>query len=67
MSAPFSGPTKELGQNMKLGIEAAFNVANANGGVFGRKLRLVAADDGYEPSRTTGTMTQLSKKIRFLA
>jgi branched-chain amino acid transport system substrate-binding protein len=62
ISAPFSGPAKELGQNMKLGIEAAFNVANANGGVFGRKLRLVAADDGYEPARTATTMAQLYEK-----
>jgi len=62
ISAPFSGPAKELGQNMKLGIEAAFNVANANGGVNGRKLRLIAADDGYEPSRTAGTMAQLYEK-----
>ena len=62
ISAPFSGPAKELGQNMKLGIEAAFNVANANGGVFGRKLRLVAADDGYEPARTGATMAQLYEK-----
>src|SRR5690348_10268369 len=62
ISAPFSGPAKELGQNMKLGIEAAFNVANANGGVYGRKLRLIAADDGYEPARTSATMTQLYEK-----
>jgi len=47
---------------MKLGIEAAFNVANANGGVFGRKLRLVAADDGYEPARAATTMAQLYEK-----
>jgi len=33
ISAPLTGPAKELGQNMKRGIEAAFNVANANGGV----------------------------------
>jgi ABC-type branched-subunit amino acid transport system substrate-binding protein len=59
ISAPFSGSAKELGQNMKLGIEAAFSVANANGGVHGRQLRLVAADDGYEPARTAGTMKQL--------
>jgi hypothetical protein len=32
VSAPLTGPAKELGQNIKLGIEAAFNVANANGG-----------------------------------
>jgi ABC-type branched-subunit amino acid transport system substrate-binding protein len=46
ISAPFTGPTKELGQNMKLGIETAFKVANANGGLYFRQLRLVAADDG---------------------
>jgi len=59
ISAPFSGSAKELGQNMKIGIEAAFNAANANGGVHGRKLRLIAADDGYEPARTASTMKQL--------
>jgi ABC-type branched-subunit amino acid transport system substrate-binding protein len=62
ISAPFTGPAKELGQHMKLGIEAAFNVANANGGVFGRQLRLVAADDGYEPARTALAMKQLYDK-----
>ena len=59
ISAPFSGAAKELGQNMKLGIDAAFHVANAKGGVHGRQLRLVVADDGYEPSRTVETMKQL--------
>jgi ABC-type branched-subunit amino acid transport system substrate-binding protein len=62
ISAPFSGPAKELGQNMKLGIEAAFNLANANGGVYGRQLRLIAVDDGYEPARTTATMKQLYER-----
>jgi len=62
MSAPFSGPAKELGQNMKLGVEAAFRVANGKGGVFGRQLRLIAADDGYEPGRTAGTMKDLYEK-----
>ncbi|MGB6287911.1 MAG: ABC transporter substrate-binding protein [Xanthobacteraceae bacterium] len=59
ISAPFTGPAKELGQNMKLGIEAAFNVANVTGGVYGRQLRLISVDDGYEPSRTAATMKQL--------
>jgi branched-chain amino acid transport system substrate-binding protein len=62
ISAPFTGPAKELGQNMKLGIEAAFNAANANGGEYGRQLRLVAVDDGYEPTRTAGTMKQLYER-----
>src|SRR5450759_1442460 len=59
ISAAFSGAAKELGQNMKRGIEAAFNVANASGGVQGRQLRLIAADDGYEPTRIAETMKQL--------
>jgi ABC-type branched-subunit amino acid transport system substrate-binding protein len=59
ISAALSGPTKELGQNMKMGIMAAFNAANANGGIFGRQLRLIAADDGYEPARAAVTMKQL--------
>ena len=62
ISATFSGPTKELGQNMRRGIEAAFNAANARGGVHGRMLRLIAADDGYEPARAAETMKRLYEK-----
>jgi ABC-type branched-subunit amino acid transport system substrate-binding protein len=59
ISAPFSGSAKELGNQMKLGIETAFNLMNEAGGVHGRQLRLVAADDGYEPTRTAETMQDL--------
>ena len=62
ISAALSGPTKELGQNMKRGIEAAFREANASGGVHGRQLRLIAADDGYEPARAAETMKQLFER-----
>src|SRR5262249_13530297 len=62
MSAPFSGPAKELGRQMKLGIESAFNVINDAGGVHGRQVKLVAVDDGYEPARTAETMKQLYEK-----
>ncbi len=48
-SAVFSGPTKELGKNMRLGIEVAFKEANAQGGVHGRQLVLLSLDDAYEP------------------
>ncbi len=62
ISAAFSGPTKELGQHMRLGIEAAFQAANSRGGVHGRMLRLIAADDGYEPARSAETMKRLYEK-----
>jgi ABC-type branched-subunit amino acid transport system substrate-binding protein len=59
---PFSGPTKETGRQMKLGIEAAFAHTNETGGVNGRMLKLVAADDGHEPARTLNAMKQLYDK-----
>jgi ABC-type branched-subunit amino acid transport system substrate-binding protein len=62
MAAPFSGPAKELGHQLKLGIEAALGVANATGGVNGRTVRLIAGDDGYEPTRTAGVMKELYEK-----
>jgi ABC-type branched-subunit amino acid transport system substrate-binding protein len=37
-------------------------VANANGGVHGRQLRLIAVDDGYEPARTATSMRQLYER-----
>src|SRR3954469_14430021 len=62
IAAPFSGPAKELGRQMKLGIDTAFSRINDAGGVEGRMLRLVAADDGYEPTRTPEAMKQLYDK-----
>jgi len=59
MSAVFSGPSRELGQNMKLGVETSFQAANDAGGVHGRKLTLTALDDGYEASRAAETMKEL--------
>jgi branched-chain amino acid transport system substrate-binding protein len=62
ISAPFTGSAKELGNQMKLGIQTAFNLINESGGIHGRQLRLVAADDGYEPTRAAETMKELYEK-----
>lgn len=62
ISAPLSGTSKDLGQQMRLGIETAFRAENDDGGVNGRSLRLIAADDGYEPARTAETMKQLYER-----
>jgi ABC-type branched-subunit amino acid transport system substrate-binding protein len=67
MSAPLSGPSKELGRQMKLGIETAFAIANAGGGVGNRLLSLVALDDGYEPARTKETMQELLERRKVFA
>jgi branched-chain amino acid transport system substrate-binding protein len=62
ISAPFSGPAKELGRQMKQGIETAFDLANDRGGIDGRQLKLATADDGYEPARTSAAMKDLYEK-----
>jgi ABC-type branched-subunit amino acid transport system substrate-binding protein len=67
MASPFTGANRELGRGMKVGIEAAFAEVNAAGGVHGRRLRLVAVDDGYEPTRTGPAMRQLVEGDRVFA
>ena len=62
MAAPLSGASRELGRQMKIGVETAFNQINSAGGVNGRLLRLVAADDGYEPQKTADAMQLLYDK-----
>src|SRR4051794_10899432 len=49
MSAAFTGPSRGLGIELYRGAAACFADANANGGVNGHKIRLVARDDGYDP------------------
>lgn len=55
----FSGPSRDLGQNMVLGIRTAFAGVNESGGVHGRKLELVVLDDAYDPERALSNMREL--------
>jgi ABC-type branched-subunit amino acid transport system substrate-binding protein len=59
MVASFTGSNKERGRAMRIGWEAALAEANEAGGVLGRRLRLVAQDDGYDPARTGPAMKEV--------
>ncbi|MGJ5178623.1 ABC transporter substrate-binding protein [Bradyrhizobium oligotrophicum] len=59
MVIPYTGSAKENGQSYRRGIEVAFARTNAAGGVNGRMLKLIAADDGFEPTRTPEAMKLL--------
>ena len=59
MSTALTGPTSFIGIHMKNGVEAALAEATRNGGVKGKPLKLIARDDGYEPSRTAPNMHDL--------
>jgi len=66
MSAPFSGAAKELGRSMKVGIDVAFAVQNEAGGIHGRRLRLAAMDDGYDPGRALAAVKALRERYRVM-
>ena len=59
MSAAFSGASRELGNRMKLGLETAFAAINEAGGIHGRRVKLLALDDGYEGSRALANVQEL--------
>lgn len=60
--APFSGANKEFGHQLSIGVETAFNAANDAGGIGAYRLKLITADDGYEPSRTPDLVKRLAEK-----
>ena len=62
ITATFTGPVRERGRQMKIGIDTAFSRVNDVGGIGGRMLKLIAADDGNEPARTLQAMRQLYEK-----
>ena len=67
MSTALSGPAGDLGKNMKQGVLTGLERANRSGGVHGGKLKLIALDDGYEPTQTAPNMRRLIQKEKVLA
>jgi ABC-type branched-subunit amino acid transport system substrate-binding protein len=66
MSSPFTGPNGAYGLDMRQTIEAYFQQVNKAGGIHGRKLELVALDDGYETEKTVAnTKTLINEKNAF--
>ncbi|OMG53765.1 ABC transporter permease [Azonexus hydrophilus] len=59
MSAPFSGPNGAYGEDMRQTIQSYFEQINKGGGINGRKLQLVALDDGYETERAVANTRSL--------
>jgi branched-chain amino acid transport system substrate-binding protein len=61
-SCALSGPSRDLGTNLRAGIEAYFARINAAGGVNGRKIVLISKDDGYEPGEAIRNTRDLIEK-----
>jgi len=58
-SAALTGPSGQLGTEMRDGALAYFDHINSKGGVNGRKIVLKTLDDGYEPERAAANTKQL--------
>jgi len=50
-SCALTGKAEALGKGMKLGMNAYFSKINDEGGINGRKIKLITKDDGYEPDK----------------
>ncbi len=66
-SAVFSGPSEALGKEMKAGAELYFDFVNKNGGINGRKIKLISLDDGYEPAPAKANTLKLINEHKVLA
>jgi ABC-type branched-subunit amino acid transport system substrate-binding protein len=62
-SAPFSGPASVYGQ-ISTAESDYFKMLNEQGGINGRKINLIALDDGYSPPKTIEVVRRLIEEER---
>ncbi len=63
--AALEGPSHFLGEQTVTGAKAYFDLINDQGGVNGRKLKLISADDSYDPAKTQACFDHLMKEKVF--
>ncbi|RQR59998.1 amino acid ABC transporter substrate-binding protein [Burkholderia sp. Bp9125] len=61
-----TGDAAGLGRALRIGAQAVFDDANARGGVHGRRIDLLVADDHYDPDKTIdGTLEMIERRKVF--
>ena len=66
-TGPLSGSLSLLGQGVRDGLETYIQLINAQGGVNGRKIELIAEDDAYDPTRTIAAAKKLAEQDKVVA
>lgn len=66
-SCQLSGPLAALSAEVRQGAKLHFDQVNASGGVAGRKIRVVALDDAYDPKRASANTRELIDQHKVLA
>jgi len=64
--APYTGPLTKDANDTLLGAKVAIEAANAHGGVLGRKIRIVTADDHYKVEETAQLIGSMVGKVSAL-
>ena len=64
---PLTGPAAPGYSEIPRAIDAYFKHVNANGGVHGRKLKMIIRDDGYNPVNTVKVTKQLVLQDKVFA
>jgi branched-chain amino acid transport system substrate-binding protein len=64
-TCPYSGPASAYGVNGKA-VVAFFDMINDQGGINGRKVKVISLDDGYNPSKTVECIRQLVEQDKVL-
>jgi ABC-type branched-subunit amino acid transport system substrate-binding protein len=64
---PLTGPAAPGYSEIPRAIDAYFQHVNANGGVHGRKLKMIIRDDGYNPVNTVKVTKQLVLQDKVFA
>lgn len=67
MSGPFSGGLNSVGNQFLLGAEIYLKNLNDHGGVYGRKIEIIAKDDRYEPKIAVENVHELIAKDKIFA
>ncbi len=62
-----SGPVAVIGQSVANGMKAYFNYVNDNGGIYGRNINLIVADDQFNPAKTTVEVKRLIENDKVFA
>ena len=66
-SAAFTGPAAQLGIQLHAGAKAYFDQINEQGGINGRKIEIITADDKYESDLAAANTKKLIEQDKVFA
>ena len=58
-SLDLSGPLAEMAPDIVNASKACFDAVNAQGGIHGRRIRMLTEDDGYKPENTVNNLRKM--------